>query len=372
MFRFLHSSDLHLGKRFGQMPEELRGQLTAARQGALARLAEAARAAGAGTILVAGDVFDTGTPTPATLRQALTQMAADPGLDWVLLPGNHDALAADELWAEAARRAPPNVRLAQRPEPIELAPGVVLMPAPCTTRRPGRDLTAWMDDAATPEGAIRLGLAHGAVQSFGEEGAEDVIAPDRAARAGLDYLALGDWHGQVRLDARTWYSGTPEPDRFKHDAPGRALAVSVAGPGAAPEVEPVDTGSFDWTTLAIGLLPGEDPAARLGAALPDVGRRGRTLLRVEATGRVRLAGQSALAAAVAEAAPDFAFLEFRGAGLALEPEAADLDAIDREGALRRAADVLMAEAADPARPPAERAAARAALARLYAFVAEDA
>ena len=37
---------------------------------------------------------------------------------------------------------------------------------------------------------------------------------DRAGHAAQDYLALGDWHGTRRIDARTWYSGTPEHDRF--------------------------------------------------------------------------------------------------------------------------------------------------------------
>ncbi|MGO7428472.1 DNA repair exonuclease, partial [Rhizobium ruizarguesonis] len=71
MFSFLHSSDLHIGKRFGNLPEDLRGRLREARHGVIARLAGAAREHGAGVILLAGDTFDTETPTPAVLRQAL-------------------------------------------------------------------------------------------------------------------------------------------------------------------------------------------------------------------------------------------------------------------------------------------------------------
>ena len=75
MFTFLHSSDLHLGKRFGNLPEDLRGRLREARHGTIARLADAARAHGASTVLLAGDTFDTETPTPSLLRQALAEMA---------------------------------------------------------------------------------------------------------------------------------------------------------------------------------------------------------------------------------------------------------------------------------------------------------
>ena len=343
MQRIVHTSDLHLGKRFGQMPEELRGRLTEARHSSIERLISLARSRNANAILVAGDVFDTETPSSATLRQALQAMAADPSLSWLLMPGNHDSLSAGELWNEVARTRPENVLLALTAEPIALSTGLVVLPAPCTTRRPGRDLTEWMAAADTSSDAIRIGLAHGAVQSFGEDGVTDVIAPDRAERSGLDYLALGDWHGEVRITDRTWYSGTPEPDRFKHNASGSALVVTIEGPGAVPEVMPAETGKFHWETLTLSLLPGEDAEERLTTALPAVPRRRETLLRVEADGHARLPDRTALEAALRDAEPDFAWMEFRDSALGLEYEVDDLDVIDQAGALRQAAENLMAE-----------------------------
>ena len=150
MIRFLHTADLHLGKPFGRFPEDLRGRLREARHASIARLAAAARARGVADILVAGDIFDTQTPSPATLRQALHAMAADPGLTWWLLPGNHDSLAAGDLWQRIARDAPPNVRPLLAPEPVAIAPSAFLLPAPCTHRRPGRDLTAGMAGPRPP------------------------------------------------------------------------------------------------------------------------------------------------------------------------------------------------------------------------------
>ena len=69
-FRFIHASDLHLGRRFAAMPEEIRPHLAEARHGAIPRLAGAARAAGAAHVLIAGDLFDTPTPSPRVLVQA--------------------------------------------------------------------------------------------------------------------------------------------------------------------------------------------------------------------------------------------------------------------------------------------------------------
>lgn len=368
MFRFIHSSDLHIGKRFGNMPEELRGRLREARHGAIGRLAELARAHQASTILLAGDTFDTETPTPAMLRQALAEMGQSAPLRWILLPGNHDSLLADQLWNAARSVLPDNVVLATRPEILTLAEGVVLLPAPCTARRPGRDLTEWMVGAATPEGSIRLGLAHGAIRDFSEEAAaSDVIAPDRAASAGLDYLALGDWHGPVAVSERTRYSGAPEPDRFKHDKPGEALVVSIAGPGALPEIAAVETGSFAWRTVPLHLLAGDDSTAAFAALLPPGHVRRKTLLRIAASGRVRLGGRTALAAAVEAAAPEFAHLELQEDALATDCESDDLDRIDRAGALREAAQALLDESSDETRSTTDRDIAREALVRLFSY-----
>src|SRR5690606_21852288 len=78
------------------------------------------------------------------------------------------------------------------------------------------------------------GRPHGAVRGRlrGEPVAAKPPAADRAARARLDYLALGDWHGCLEVDARTWYAGTPEADRFRGNAPGHVLEVEIAAPGA--------------------------------------------------------------------------------------------------------------------------------------------
>ncbi|MBD0415494.1 metallophosphoesterase family protein [Oryzicola mucosus] len=368
MFRFLHSGDLHLGKRFGNMPEDLRGRLREARHGIIARLADHARAQGATTVLLAGDTFDTETPTPETRRQAIAEMGHHAPIRWVVLPGNHDSLQAAQLWSALRGNAPDNIVFAAETEVVILSPGVALLPAPCTARRPGRDLTHWMDGAATPEGTIRIGLAHGAIQQFSEDAAaSDVIAPDRARRAGLDYLALGDWHGAIAVNSHTHYAGTPEPDRFKHDRPGQALLVSIAGPGSAPEVLPLETGSFTWRTLPLHLLSQDDCVAALSGLLPAGPLRRQSLIRIEASGRTRLAGRTALASAVEHAAPEFALLELDESALSTDCESEDLDLIDRAGALRQAAEALLAESTDEARSEADRDVARAALVRLFSY-----
>ena len=227
-----------------------------------------------------------------------------------------------------------------------------------------------MASCATTEGHLRIGLAHGGVVTFGSEddGAE-IIPPDRAKSARLDYLALGDWHGLKQIGERTFYSGTPELDRFKHTGRGACLAVTLAGPGAAPQVTTIQTGQFEWRESPLALTPEQDAVAALKMLLPAEGEARRDiLLKVRATGWVRLPERNALRRAAEAVAPEFWHFEFDDADLATECRLDDLDSIATSGALRLTAEALRHEAEDAATNPRERAIAAAALTRLYNYV----
>jgi hypothetical protein len=313
-------------------------------------------------VLVAGDVWDQETPSEATLVQPLDLMARAHDVVWWLLPGNHDPARPNGLWTRlAAVGPPPNVHLCTTGEPLRLDHDAWLLPAPLTAKRGETDPTAGFDSLATPAGALRVGLAHGAVVDFADEGeAGAVIAPARAAKAGLAYLALGDWHGRLQVDARTWYAGTPEPDRFRANDPGWCLAVAIEAPAAAPAVTPCRTAQFDWRDVRLERVPGMDLAdIDALARAPDI-PASRTLLRLALAGTIGLAERAALTARLERLAGQLAHLEWRADDLSTLVEAADLEALGEAGSLRRAAEVLAGRAA---REPA----ARRALDLLYGW-----
>jgi DNA repair exonuclease SbcCD nuclease subunit len=376
--RFLHCSDLQIGRSFAFAPPDKATLLAEARIDALDRLAAAARGCGAPRILVAGDVFDGTQLSDRTLDRALARMAAASDLIWHLLPGNHDPHRPGGLWERLGRKGwPANVRphLAAEPVPLDPAPGeppAVLLPSPLGHRRVPGDPTVWMDGAATDEGVLRIGLAHGAVAGFGaEEGTEaNPIAPDRAARAHLAYLALGDWHRSIRVGPATWYSGTPEPDRFRVDPDGDgtrcvggvALAVEIDAPGAI-RVTRVPTGRFVWHCAEPVLAEAAeiDALAERFEAMPEAAE---IVLRLAPRGALTLAGRAHFHDRVEERlAARLRWLDLDLAGLEVRPEDEELAAIDLEGAVRIAADRLAARARDPADPAA--ATARRALVELW-------
>ena len=165
MIRFIHSSDLHLGKPFGRFPEDVRVRLRQARADAVNKLAALAKENAASHILLAGDTFDQTTPAPTVIRQAMNAMRAAEHVVWILMPGNHDHANATELWRQVVQDAPENVVVLLKPAPHEIVKGAVLLPAPPSERHPGRDLTDWFEGAGTGD-ALRIGLAHGSVTDF--------------------------------------------------------------------------------------------------------------------------------------------------------------------------------------------------------------
>jgi DNA repair exonuclease SbcCD nuclease subunit len=368
--RFLHTADIHLAKPFGRFDEDTRAALRAARIDALRKLGDAARDRNAEFVLIAGDTFDAEAPPSKVVRRVLDVMREFSDLQWVLLPGNHDSLAAVDLWERIERDKPDNVALALAPEVIKIGDHAAILPAPPTVRNPGVDLTEWMTNAETGQ-RFRIGLAHGGILDFAsEEGTVAVIPPDRSEQSKLDYLALGDWHGQKSISPRTWYSGSPEADSFKGHSQAGALLVEIAAPGDTPLVTPVPIGHFDWRPLTLDFFAGADPVQQLTEALPTSDRN-KTLVRLEATGRLGLLERSQLREACDRIADDFHVFDVDLEKLGIEQAADDLDLIAVGGALRAAADSLFAATDLEGRTPDDVQIAQIALTHLFHIAQEE-
>ena len=248
--RLIHTSDWQIGKVFRFVDNATMGLLQEARLRVITRLGELARGKDARHILVAGDVYDMEALSPRSLNQPLERMRNFAGVHWHLMPGNHDHYRPNGLWDQLRRKGlPGNVHIHTTPElAIFEDDSFALLPAPLYHRRMFDDPTAYMDEADLPDSLVRVGLAHGTVTGFGSDDKDvpNYIAPDRPVRAGLAYLALGDWHGQKKINDRCWYSGTPETDAFDVIDGGQALLVEIEEPGAAPAVTPLPTGHYTW------------------------------------------------------------------------------------------------------------------------------
>ena len=364
-FRFIHTADWQIGKGFGSFPSEAANELRAQRIRSVERVADAARASEVDAVLVAGDAFDSNEVSDRTIHRTLEALAPFSGT-WVFLPGHHHAARAPRGWARLRDIGlPGNVVIADAPVAVDRWQGAaVVLPAPLRRKREAEDQTAWFDAAPSPDGCCRIGLAHGAIAGRlpGSADAANEIPADRAVRAGLCYLALGDWHGALQIGPRTYYAGTHESDRHKANESGHVHLVEMASARAPEQVKPVRTGHYHWVTREVDVLDGtgDAPLDALRAIAEDPRR---CVVSLDLVGTIGLAERRRLQRELRSWEARFHHLDVDDGRLLDEPTSDDLDAVDTSGFVRLAMERLKAMAADPADPRA--ADARMALRMMY-------
>lgn len=358
MTKFLHTADWQIGRVYAFFDPEDAVILSEARTSTVERIAQLAVTEVVDLIIVAGDVFDAQTVTDRTIRRLFLAMQGFAG-HWCLLPGNHDAALSESIWTRAQRLGvvTDHIHLLLTPEPLLLPDqGVAILPAPLTQRQTSEDLSISLDAMDTPPGLLRIGVAHGAVQGVLPEGVDssNPIAPDRATTARLDYLALGDWHGCKQISDRTWYSGTPEPERYVDNDPGYVLLVQVAIPGAEPVIERRRVGQFRWERWTQEFHLAEDVDALLERlATLDA----QHVVRLNLSGVLDITARHRLVDGLAAASARVRAMEYDLTEVRLQPTDADMAAMQADGYL---ADVI-SELRDRSAVPDQQDAATEAL-----------
>ncbi|MBR9808738.1 MAG: DNA repair exonuclease [Alphaproteobacteria bacterium] len=366
--KLIHTSDWQIGKVYRFVDDGTMGLLQEARLSAITRLGELALEHGAGHVLVAGDVYDMEALSPRSQNQPLERMRKFENVTWHLMPGNHDPHRPHGLWHQLMRRGVPDnviVHLSSEPR-LFASDGFAVLPAPLQYRRTLQDPTAYMDEAETTDGIIRIGLAHGTVTGFGSDDKDvpNYINPNRPQSAGLAYLALGDWHGQKRINDKVWYSGTHETDAFDVEGGGQALLVEVRSADSAPVVTPLKTGYYQWITYREQINSCEDVDALVATLRGSGDDLSQILVRLFVEGAVSLQDRQYFEEEIIDqVSAAFGYLRVEDTRLFPSPSEEDLDRIDRGGFVRTAADVLKQKAEDMSDPEHEIAAL--ALQRLY-------
>ncbi len=194
------------------------------------------------------------------------------------------------------------------------------------------------------------------------------LRPIGLSLARLDYLALGDWHGCIRIGDRAWYSGTPEIDRFPENDPGYILIVHIDGAGAVPKVEQRPTSRYAWIKRAVRITGPEDLAV-IEHEIAGLGRAaGATLLQLDVSGAVRLSEHAAVTERLRALAAALFHVRSDTNALTALADAEDIAAF-AHGSVRSAATRLKMIAEGSG---AESAAAGRALMLLASFATDDA
>jgi hypothetical protein len=342
MPRLLHTADWQLGLKLRAVAGERGARARDERFRVIGRLAAVAKAEAVDVVVVAGDVFDDNQVGPWLVARAEEELAAFAPIPVLLLPGNHDAAEPGGALERLARRGGlPHVTVALDEAPVALG-GLQLFPCPLRERHTLLDPTAHVPARAPGDEAVRVVVAHGGVLDFGSptELPNRIRLPELLAK-GVDYVALGDWHGVYEADARAWYSGAPEPTRFAEKRPGFALLVDLPGAGVAPSVREVPVAATSWHEREVGLWGPEDVDALI-AWLGGLPSPSATLVKLRLSGAVGLADRARLDAALAEASERLLHLQLRSDDVVTTVSDADLADLDAPGFLGDALDALRA------------------------------
>lgn len=262
-FRLLHTADWHLGKRFPSFDEAAQTKLRRARLDVLSEVFAAATRSVVDAVLCAGDLFDEPDPGSDWWRGVLDILRKLPP-DFppvFLLPGNHDPLLADSVWARGhpfRAGLPAFVRVVEREDFCEeIKPGLVLYAVPCMSKAGAADPVEKIPARACGDETVRVGLVHGTTFDLANCEMNFPIRAGGARARGLDYLAIGDTHGYrvVQDDPPVVYPGAPEPTAFDEVDPGHVVLVCFSRARGRPLLRRLPVARWRWREETIRDLP---------------------------------------------------------------------------------------------------------------------
>lgn len=204
--KLIHCADIHLDSPLQThlSREEARNRNAEITQTFL-ELTRYAQREGVAVVLIAGDLFDESRVSPQTLDMVLFAMEATPQVDYLYLPGNHDARVL------SSRPLPKNVKCFSRTLQSFQYGEVCIWGLELTKE----NAQSFYDELSLPSGGINILTLHGQVATAAGEG---LIHLGRLRGRNIDYLALGHIHSHrlERLDSRgQWaYSGCLEGRGF--------------------------------------------------------------------------------------------------------------------------------------------------------------
>jgi DNA repair exonuclease SbcCD nuclease subunit len=205
----VHSSDLHVDD--GRIAAQHGGDGT----GGLRAVLAYARAIHADAVILAGDTFDNHMVTAETIERA-GKLLAETGVPVVILPGNHDPVAADSVYVRGSYARIPGLRILGMTDD-----GAVQFPAQQleiwgNAHRDYHDMVPLRDPRPrTTRWQIAVGHGHYEPPETWHTPLRPswLISDAAIAATGADYVALGHWDRPAQVGDGTvpaYYSGSPD------------------------------------------------------------------------------------------------------------------------------------------------------------------
>jgi DNA repair exonuclease SbcCD nuclease subunit len=205
----VHSSDLHVDD--GRIAAQHGGDGT----GGLRAVLAYARDIKADAVILAGDTFDNHMVSSATMERA-GRILADAAVPVVLLPGNHDPLTADSVYARGGYGAIPGLHVLGLTDDGAVRFPDLQLEIWGNPHRDYRDMVPLKDPRQrTTRWQICAGHGHYEPPETWHDPLRPswLISDAAIAATGADYVALGHWDRPAQVgdgSVPAYYSGSPE------------------------------------------------------------------------------------------------------------------------------------------------------------------
>jgi DNA repair exonuclease SbcCD nuclease subunit len=249
--KFIHTSDLHLGKTFNELGDESKLHRIDC-QNVFSNIIDLCIKEKVNTLLIAGDLFDNPEPNKSLVKFVIGELEKlkNEKISVFISSGNHDPYKKGSVWLE--HKFPSNVIVfgSVDMEAKELD-GITVYGLAYTNdaKEPLKNFEAEDSDN------FKVGLVHGSTTDINwdeepEAGFRRITKTD-LDKCKLDYVALGHFHDVLEIKSKTrcFYSGTPEPLSFKNK--GDCCVLMVSHNQGKTIVEPIKTNIKTFETLEI-------------------------------------------------------------------------------------------------------------------------
>ena len=230
--KIFHTADVHLGAKFnflGSKAELQRKQL----EETFAGIVEEAITKEVQIFLVAGDLFDSPYPSTICVNFVKTQIdkLLKAGIYTAIIAGNHDYLASNSVYnsgilSEISRQY---LKIFSKPdldawEIPELQ--TVIIGAGLDHPKNSVNITGLNEIVSKYKDMLTIGLFHGSID-IARYNKYNLLSPEQLKKVKMDYMALGDWHGQLEISKipPIYYSGSPEIIASEQKNAGKYLVI---------------------------------------------------------------------------------------------------------------------------------------------------
>jgi DNA repair exonuclease SbcCD nuclease subunit len=288
MVKFIHSSDWQIGMK-GSGLGEAASLVRKKRIESIDLIFKIAEKKQVDFILLCGDIFEHNMISQDIVLEVVKILNNYPVIPIYLLPGNHDSIGPDCIYNRDIFQNIQHLRVIKSKKPISLG-FATIHPCPIESMPVHIDLMEHIPNLQEESG-IHIAVAHGSlIGKIPVQDSEEIdlpIDPKCVEDKGLDYVALGHWHGYNAFKdsngvERIVYSGTHEQTKFDEKDAGHCVFVDISEKNAKPFIEKISTGILTWIDYDLELTESD--------SIDDIKHRLESIKEIDMV-RLKISGQ---------------------------------------------------------------------------------